>query len=396
MKKIYCVIFLIGLTALPISNLVAQNYSDSLDAELTYLSDQYNIPGMYVVIMDKNKILYQRGFGYSNLQTHRPFTAETIENIGSVSKTFIAVALMKAVELNYFTLETDINDILPFQVLNPFFPEEIIKVKDLATHTSGIVDNESIYPRSYKFIKTDSTDKRAITILDELGYTGGLQYSTLSAFLQSYLSKEGFLYNNHNFSDSKPEEQYHYSNIGSALAAYLIEIKSGLSFSDFTQQHILKPLEMDHSSWFLEEIPMDNHAIPYLNKDVAFPFYSLTTYPDGGLRTSASDLSKYVFEMIRGFNGQSSLLSQASFEKMIHPAFSDENTPDNFNLADRNKGVFWNLYPNGYIGHDGDDPGVSTNLLFNQTRGIIFMANIYLDDRSKFLETLEKYATKLN
>jgi CubicO group peptidase (beta-lactamase class C family) len=55
-------------------------------------------------------------------------TSHIVQNIGSFSKTFIAVALMTAIELGYFTLETDINTILPFLVVNPNVPQQPIRL----------------------------------------------------------------------------------------------------------------------------------------------------------------------------------------------------------------------------------------------------------------------------
>ncbi|MDJ1466816.1 hypothetical protein QNI19_24675 [Cytophagaceae bacterium DM2B3-1] len=99
--------------------------------------------------------------------------------------------------------------------------------------------------------------------------------------------------------------------------------------------------------------------------------------------------------MIRGLAGRSTLLDKDSYHLMFTPAFSADHLPENFSLKNRNKGVLWNLYNDGFIGHDGDDPGVSTNILFTKQMGIILMSNIYLEDRSKFLTVLKKYGTKL-
>lgn len=377
-------------------NLHGQNYKDSLDARLSQLSSELELPGFTAIIVNKEGTLYQKSMGYADIQNQKPFTVNTIQNIGSVSKTFIAVALMKAVELGYFELDSDINDIISVKVINPYFPDEKIKVRHLATHTSGIIDNDSIYHRSYRFYHTEDTDKELLSFMNKLGYSGGIQDTTLQSFLSSYLSKEGKLYRAKNFYQSKPGERYSYSNIGSALAAYLIEESAGMSFADFSEKFILKPLKMNEASWFFKDIDRSEHAIPYYNKETAFPFYSLITYPDGGLRTSGKDLSKYVCEMIRALNGDSDLLQSASFKEMFTPNFDAENVPDNMSLETRNKGVFWNIYTDGFIGHDGDDPGVSTNILFNREVGIIFMTNIYLDDRTELLNVLKKYADQLN
>ncbi|WP_153800862.1 serine hydrolase domain-containing protein [Foetidibacter luteolus] len=377
-------------------NLRAQKeYKDSLDFKLTQAFSKTKIPGFTAIIINKNGIVYEKSLGYANSNAHVPYTTQTIENVGSVSKTFIAVALMKAIDLGYFTLSTNINDILPFKVTNPYFPNYPITIKQLTTHTSSIVDNDSIYNKSYKFIITDCTNKDALSAMGERGYSGGLSDTTLETFLHSYLKANGKLYSSKNFYNSKPGERSSYSNIASALAAYLIQLKAGMSFAAFSEKYILHPLHMNSSGWFLSDIDMQRHAVPYVAADFPLPFYSLTTYPDGGLITSADDLSKYELEMINSLNGHSMLLDNNSVEVMFSPVFSSDSLPENFNASKRTKGIFWNLYTDGFIGHDGDDPGVSTNILFNKNCGIIFMTNIYMDDRSDFVNPLKEYATKI-
>ncbi len=373
----------------------AQNFKDSLDERLAQVYNRLKVPGFTALIVNKDSVVYKKSFGYADIKNKRAFTEETIENIGSVSKTFVAVALMKAVELGYFSLETNINDVLPFRVSSPFFPDEKVRVRHLVTHTSGIIDNDSIYNKSYLFESNGNTDEKVLGFLKERGYTGGLKDTTLSSFLYSYLNNKGRLYTVKNFYNSKPGQRSSYSNIGSALAAYLIELKAGTSFSSFCKRYIFNPLQMEDSKWFLSEVSREKHAIPYYDLQLTFPFYSLTTYPDGGLRTSGLDLSKYVMEMIRSLNGKPKLLDKRFIDIMFCPQFSANNVPANLSLATRNKGVFWNLYTDGFNGHDGDDPGVSTNILFNKDFGIVFMTNIYMDSRSEYLNLLKEYASKM-
>jgi CubicO group peptidase (beta-lactamase class C family) len=393
MRKAYG---LLSLTVILLTgNLYAQS-ADSVNFKLAQAFNKTKVPGFTAVIIHKNRVVYQKSMGYANSSQHIPFTTQTIENIGSVSKTVVAVALMKAIDLGYFTLETNINDVLPFKVVNPYYPDYPITVKQLATHTSGIIDNDSIYHKSYRFIITDSTNKDAVSTMVDLGYSGGLTDTTLQTFMYSYLSVEGKMYNKKNFYDSRPGERSSYSNIASALAAYLVELKAGMSFSSFTKKYIFRPLHMNSTGWFLNEVDMTKHAIPYAAINFPLPFYSLTTYPDGGLITSASDLTKYIVEMINSLNKHPKILSKKTVELMFAPAFASDSLPRNFSAANRTKGVFWNLYTDGFIGHDGDDPGVSTNILFNQNCGIIFMTNIYMEDRSDFLNILKEYANKFS
>ena len=362
---------------------------------MTDYLNKNSIPGLSVSILNRNKVVFKEGFGYADIAKKQAYTPQTIQNIGSVSKTFIAVSLMKAIEFGYFDLETDINTILPFKIVNPYLPDEIIKVKYLTTHTSGILDNQEIYNRSYRFEGPKVQNELLIKMMKENNYTSDLNDTTLITFLKAYLTPQGALYKKENFSNSKPGKRASYSNIGSALAAFLIEVKSGMSFADFTQRYIFKPLRMNNTNWFRTKQNAAKQAVPYLTADIAFPFYHLTTYPDGGLRTSAAELSLYVREMMKMLNNNSGLIERTSAIDMFKPVFTLQSLPENMSLQTRNKGVFWNIYNDGYIGHDGDDPGASANILFNKTTGIIFMSNIYIADRTKILSILKKYAPLL-
>ena len=393
-RNLFIFLFLFNLLHAPS---FAQNYKDSLDLALSRIYSKSEFPGFSAIIVDKKGVLYQKSQGYADMEKRRAFGTHTIQNIGSVSKTFIALALMKAIEMGYFDLETDINSILPFKVKHPYFPEEQIKIKHLVTHTSGIIDNDVIYTRSYLFKQDVKTDPAVLAFMRQNGYTGGLTDTTLKTFMYSYLSDQGKLYDKANFSNSKPAESAAYSNIGSALIAYLIEIKAGMSFADFSRKYTLEPLKMNQSGWYLTKKNSKSHSLPYFDvrKKITFPLYSLITYPDGGLRTSANELGKYVSQMMLGLEGNSTLLSKESFELMFKPRFSADNLPKNFSLKTRNKGVLWNLYNDGFIGHDGDDPGVISYVLFNKEIGIVFLSNIYLENRNVILEVMKKYGPLL-
>jgi CubicO group peptidase (beta-lactamase class C family) len=372
-----------------------QYYLDSVTASLNQYLNTSQVPGYSVVLLNKDGIMYQGGFGYANIGTKELYTPSTIENIGSVSKTFISVALMKAVEMNLISLNTNINNILPFKVINPNHPEDSILVKDLTNHTSGIVDNELVYNSSYFFEKKPDLDTALVSIMKKMGYTSALPKMSLADFMKEYLSPQGKLYSAKNFSNAKRGQHASYSNIGSALVAYLIEIESGMPFDEFSEKYILKPLNMQQTSWYLIKDYMKQYATPYFTRKMPLPLYSLTTYPDGGLRTSALELANYVHEMMNSLNDHPKILKEETVEAMFTPFFTSETVPSGMNLNTRNKGVFWNLYNDGYIGHDGDDPGVSTNILFNKGLGIIFMTNIYKDDRNNILEMLKKYGEEM-
>lgn len=375
-------VFLILITIFPVS-VPAQNTSDALTQELNRLYAGSKFPGFCVAIVDANGIAYQQGFGLADVEKKVPYSPKTIQPVGSVSKTLIGVALVKAIEQGHFSLKTNVNDLLPFQVSNPHFPGKVITIEHLATHTSTIVDREAAYKKVY--------------------VPGKKADSTIQEFLTAYLTSNGKLYQKENFARNEPGTAYNYSNIGATLAAYLIELKTGMSFASYTQRFILKPLGMDSSGWVYDDQQADNATLYEASRKVV-PTYSLVTYPEGGLRTSGRDLSQYLIEIIKGYAGKSSLLTRESFQTMLSPKFAATGLPKNIDPKEPNQGIFWQFRRNGTIGHSGGDPGVTAFLSFNPKtgKGKIFLTNILIEENdlagqfSGIWKTLESYEDKID
>jgi CubicO group peptidase (beta-lactamase class C family) len=297
-------------------------------------------------------------FGFSNREKSLKYNDSTIQPIGSVSKTFIGVSLLIAQEKSLLDLDEDIRKYLDFDFVNPYLKNENkITLRHLATHTSGIVDNEKVYESSYYF---------------------GLEPNmTLGAFLKEYLTKDGKKYSKKNFSKSKAGINYEYSNIASALAAYVIEKVSGQSFALFTENYIFKPLKMNNTGWFYKDIKESNHAILYDEKDNALKPYSCAVYPDGSLKTTINDLSIYLVELMKGFDKKSKLLSENSWTEIFNKNFSDQTPIKNISKQEPNTGIFMVYFKSGKIGHTGSDLGASAVMMFDseEKTGKIFMSN---------------------
>ena len=81
--------------------------SESITKKLTELSDKNSIVGFSVAIVNRDSILYAKGFGYSNKEKKIKYTKNTVQPIASISKTLASVALMKAQELGKLNLDDD-------------------------------------------------------------------------------------------------------------------------------------------------------------------------------------------------------------------------------------------------------------------------------------------------
>jgi CubicO group peptidase (beta-lactamase class C family) len=369
----------------------AQKVNTVLNSNLTKIQAASNLPGFAVAIIKNDSIVFSNGFGFANLIDKIVYSNETIQPIGSISKTFIGFAIMKAIEQGYFTLETPINEILPFKIINPYFPNAIIKVKHLVTHTAGLVDKETVYMATYN--------------------EGKKPFMELGIFLKEYYSTEGKFYSKENFYNAEPNKVYNYTNIGAALAAYLIEVKSKISFADYTTKYIFEPLKMNDTHWFYSEAKSKKYATlyeineitkeikPLVNADRSVKIYSCTTYPDGSLKTSAADLSKYLIAMIKGYSGKSNLLTKESFETLFKKQFSDTDMPLNMDTKEPNRAVFWAYNKKGKLMHTGSDVGVTAFISFETDtkigRVILINADLQGEENFKAVENFKKVIAEI-
>ncbi|SEW51678.1 serine hydrolase domain-containing protein [Chitinophaga arvensicola] len=351
--------------------------AESITAKLETIQKKGALTGFAVAVVTADSVLYQHAFGFSDVAAKQLYTVNTLQPIASVSKTVVGVAIAKAIELGLFTLETPINDILPFPVINPNDPTGIIRVKHLVSHTSGITDRPDAVKRGYVLCEDASGENTMRAQLLKAGYGNEDKDITLPVYLTEYLQTTGKLYSKKNFLKTKPGATYEYSNVGTALAAWLITLKSGMAFPDFTKQYIFNPLKMAHTSWRTSCTAPADMAQLYNEAGNVYPRYRSASYPDGGLVTSCTELSVYLQEMIKGYAGKDGLLQKASYELLYQPMFPPGNAPKGLDEKEPNTGILWVHRMNGVIGHTGSDAGVGAFMFFKPEKqlGLILVTN---------------------
>ncbi len=337
---------------------------DSTDRSIERRMQAARIVGLGAAIIVDGKVVWTNGYGFADKERALPFTSGTIMNIGSISKTVIGAALMRAVQDGKLSLDDDINAHLPFKVANPHFPGERITLRQLATHTSSITDRGAVYAGAYHFGR-DSPEP-------------------LGEFLRDYFAADGKHYSRENFLDAKPGGHREYSNIAAALAAYIVERAVGEEFSAYTERTIFAPLKMDHTGWMMSEVDMTRHSNLYIAQGLAVPIqlYGLSTYPDGGLRTSVADLSRFFIALLNdGVCDGVRILQKHSVDEMLRFQYGVANGPDNVKLSGEgalNSGIFWSTKESlTRIGHNGADPGLVTMMLsdVDKRMGVILFVN---------------------
>lgn len=381
-------LFCIQNLSAQISTHIKNNKKNSIDSLIEKKMDQAGIVGIGAAIIIDKKLVWTNGYGFADKENKIPFSPTTIMNIASISKTFTGFCIMKAVEEGKVDLDEDINHYLPFKVINPNFPDEKITLRHLATHTSGLADRYPFY--------TDST------------YVyNGEKPEPLGDFLKNYFVKGGNHYDKDNFLKSRPGTNRDYSNIGAGLAGYIIELRTGQKLNEYSKKYIFKPLKMKNSGWNLSEINFKNHSKLYQKEDgkiKSIKLYEGTTYPDGGVRTSVDELSRFFITLLNdGKYHNTRLLKKELAEEMLRFQFTESNKPDNVKPDKLNSGIFWATKMGGKrIGHNGSDPGVRTFMLsdLNKKIAVIVFFNTSLSeaDENKFFdiyEDLYKYGLEL-
>ena len=370
-----------------------QLVKDSLTAELDSIQKSGQLIGFAVAMVDQNGVLYQNGFGLSNIETKEEYTENTIQHIASVSKTLIGISLMKAKEMGKLNLDDPIQDYLPFKVTNPNYRNEIITIRHLATHTSGIRDTDQYMDHAWILTK-DQDLTNVSTEYPEQRLNPAELNVPMEEYLKGYLETDGGYYQKENYTNFKPGEQYNYSNIGATTCALVIEKATGQPFDSFTKEHILEPLGMNATGWSFEDVDITKHSRLYRNDNTLLPLYTAITYPDGMLISSSSDMAKYLFELIRGFSGEGTLLKKESYKELFTEQLDESNfeerNADNPYDEDYNPAIFIGHSALGYVGHSGGDAGVGTWMFFDKEkktgRYIVINMDMGNDNRAKELE----------
>lgn len=321
------------------------NSKEELETKLLKELVDQRLTSISYCVVRNNQILHSNALGYADKQNNKLATNETRYLVASISKTITAVALMRLIEQNFIKLDDDINQFLPFSVRNPNFPNIPITYRMLLSHTSSISD---------KF--QDNLN------LDCYGTDCPM---TLEAFFNNVFLSSGQYYSANNFSNKKPSTKEDYSNLAYALIGYLVEKITQTSFDDYCKSNIFSPLGMTKTEWRLSNTPISELAIPY-SPDItnSNPHYTFPDYPNGGLRTTVLDLSKFLRFFIQ--NGRTldgvQLLSTTSTAMMKTLQFGSAEQCLSF--------YYETINGKRVLGHSGGEKGATTEMYYDTSTNI--------------------------
>lgn len=306
----------------------AQNLTDTLalasfmDGIMTATLRDKHIAGATLSIVKDGKVLLVRGYGFSDEKNRISVRPETdLFRIGSISKVFTWLSVMQLVSQGKLDLNADINTYLKDFKIKDTYPEPIT-LKHLMTHTAGFED---------RFIGLFGLDSAVMKPLSQV------------------------------LADDQPERvrlpgtYASYSNHGTAMAAYIVEQVSGMSFNDYVEKNILQPLSMT-STTFRQPLPADfttrmSRGYKYVGRYVEQPFEYVPLYPVGSAATTATDMIPFMRALLQ--NGSTNgvrILDSATYALMKTPAHRHHAAvnPMRYGFMDMSRGGV------EVFGHGGD------------------------------------------
>ena len=318
----------------------------------------WNIPGMAVGIIQGDRVIFAKGYGFRNLETSEPVTPETLFQIGSTSKAFTATLVAMIVEEGKFGWDDRVVDVFPgFMMYDPWVTREF-RIVDVMAQRSGL--------ESY------SGDFLAL-----MGYNRDQMIQAIRYIKPITSFRSAFAYQNHLF----------------LVAAKLVEIASGKTWEDNVKDRIFKPLGMNSSSMDLNSfIESKNATIMYrrtedgmkpLSKDDICYSWVYTYGPAGGINSNINDMTRWLrFQMSDGKANGNSLVSRETLD-FLHAPKTIISPQLNPSLAKEHQ-----YYCQGWVSkeknsysmvwHTGGTSGCKTMLAFvpNAKIGVVVLSNV--------------------
>lgn len=263
-----------------------------LDGVLQEIVTRWGVPGMGVGIVENGEIAYTRGFGVQSLETGVPVTPDSLFCIASITKCFVATAVMQLVEQGRLHLDAPLVQYLPDFRLDDDRYTHII-LRQILSHTSGMPDmDEEEY--------------------DDLVANPEYDEEAPSRYVRALASRKMI---------AAPGERFAYSNIAYNVLGYLITKITGQTFEDYIQEHILQPAGMPDSTLFSPDVPPDRLAVPHLRApgmivNPVYPYHRADA-PASFLHASVVEMCHWAITSLgRGIYQGQRILTPASYDQM--------------------------------------------------------------------------------
>jgi CubicO group peptidase (beta-lactamase class C family) len=332
------------------------SFPSTVDAVAPGLLRDYAVPGAAVALIQKGRVVWMHGYGFANVASATRVTPETVFNVGSISKSPTAWAVMQLVDQGKVDLDRPVDSYLKrCHLPASSFDNHQVTVRRLLSHTSGISNHD--------FHGWDP-ESPLPPIEDSLsGKTGTGEVRVVAA----------------------PGSGFQYSGANYAILQLLIEEVSGERFQDYMTANIFRPLHLSNSQYGLPPRFQQVMATPYDGLLNAIPILRYNELSAAGLTTTLADLGKFAAAGLPGPTGEAAgrgVVKEQNVAQMQSPA-------PNSQWADRDPfgpepqyGFGYTVRPAQFvgkvgIGHGGSNRGWESfyQIVPSTGDGIVIMTN---------------------
>jgi CubicO group peptidase (beta-lactamase class C family) len=320
-----------------------------------------NVPGAALVLIQGGRVVLEKNYGFRDLTTHAPVTAQTLFNIGSISKSFTALAVAQLVDHHDLDLDTPIIGYVPEVRLSEPLLTRTVTLRQLLSHASGLPPDEQ-WP--------DRVPPSRQGIMRE--------FATMPI-------------------TARPGTRFQYCSRCVVLAAYVLERVSGQSWETYTRTQILAPLGMTTTSFGPSALERTtDRAQPYqrdsVSGQVPVPWgrlaYLDSLGPAGGINASIADVTRYaLFQLGDGMISGRRLLSAEMMAGLHRPEIAVGPGWTSAPIQDLHYALGW--FTAEYRGvrlvyHNGVNPGFRASIVLvpSAKAGVVILTN---GDSSRFI-----------
>ena len=340
MKKYQLLVILCFLSIRILAQESTKDYREALTLIEVWLEaqkDYEKLPGITASIVSDQELLWSGAYGMANIDKNIKAETKTICSIGSISKLFTSVAIMKLYDEGKVRLDDNIIDLLPWYNLEQQFAESgPITIRSLLTHSSGL-------PRENAF-----------------SHWNGPNYIFPSKDeIKAKLSTQKTLYPSSTY--------YQYSNLALTLLGYVVEEVSGMSFEEYIEENILSTLELSNTRTTMpESLHGTDLAIGYSilsregkRKRLNF-FQANGVEAAAGFSSNVVDLAKFASWQFRLRDTTiAEILKPSTLKNMHNVHWTDPDWKTTIGLG---FAVWKGPDGNKWVGHGGYCPGYQTTL----------------------------------
>jgi CubicO group peptidase (beta-lactamase class C family) len=321
---------------------------EELEQRIETIRKASGIPAIGVALVGEDGPYWVAGWGKADLKSGRAADSDTLFRIGSISKMFAALSVLKLAEEGKLSLDDKVRDRVPdVQFENRWEDTHPVRIAHLLEHTTGWDD---IHFAEYAYSAADTVS-----------------------------IKEGLEVHPHSRTSRWPPGTRHaYCNSGSAVAAYIVETVTGRRFEDYVAETFFAPLGMASTSYFKTALYDERGATLYQGVS-AQPYWGILLRPAGSINSSARDMARFVhFLLRRGSVADAPLVSSASIDRMETPATTlgaAAGITGGYGLANYSSG--YRASQVAFHGHNGGVMGGLSELVYSKElgQGYVFMIN---------------------